>query len=606
MKPLKMFNRIHWKFILIYMLLVLMAMQVIGAYFNRALESHYLNEFSRNLEQQAGVLVHSIQTYLREPLNPVDTETNNEIQLFVERMVTSPHIEIQILDQNGVVISASSDKQTVIGQRNTQQEVRNALLGARDEAIRIHPNNGHRMKILTLPIYQGNEVVGALYLMASMEETYQIIKDINRIFATGTLLALLLTGVLGVAISRTITSPIKDMTDKATSMAEGDFSNQVTVYGQDEIGQLANTLNRMSERLSTALSENAEEKQKLSSILNDMSDGVIATDQQGCIILINPMAEYMLRCKEAEVLGHPLTDLVALKREKKELIKLLKEGTQFIIDVKHKDQLMILQVKVTPLMQQGDKSQGLIIVLQDITNQEKLERERKEFVANVSHELRTPLTTMKSYLEALESGVLSDPELGPRFIKVTQTETERMIRLVNDLLHLSKLDKKVRLYLQDINIKKLIEDVTERFSVQFKERQLKLKLHLQEIPHMEADRDLLIQVLDNLISNAIKYSHAKGTIFISALHSGEDVFITIRDEGIGIPKADLAHIFKRFYRVGKARSRDMGGTGLGLSIAREMIIAHHGEIRIESEPGKGTTVFIRLPEKQTHKGAQIS
>lgn len=572
-------------------------MQVIGAYFIKSLEAHYSNNFTRNLEQQASLLVYSIQNYLKEP-SEREGEPTKDIDVFIDQMISTPHIDIQVLDQNGVIISTSVDKQSLIGQKNTQIEVKRALQGTRDEAIRINPKNGHRMKILALPIKVDDDVIGVLFLMASMEEMYQTIREINQIWATGTFIALILTALIGVALSRTITSPIKEMTKQATAMADGNFSTQVKVYGQDEIGQLAQAFNYLSKQLSQALMENEEEKNKLASILANMSDGVIASNKDGKIILMNHCAERMLQRTEAEMLGTELKDLLFFSDEFQEAHWFERESN-FLLELDLEEHYMVVQVNITPLKKEK-QYHGLIAVLQDVTKQEKLENDRKEFVANVSHELRTPLTTMKSYLEALEDGVLNDPELGPRFIKVTQNETERMIRLVNDLLQLSKMDRKMALYLQETDLKRLIKDVTDRFSVQLKQQNLKLLLDIDDLPLIEVDRDQMIQILDNLISNAIKYSHDGKNIMISAFKDKEEevIHLIIQDEGVGIPKADLAHIFKRFYRVDKARSRDMGGTGLGLSIAREMIIAHKGSIAIDSDYGQGTTVSIRLPIKQ--------
>lgn len=468
-------------------------MQVIGAYFIQALESHYVNNFTRMLDQQANLFVYSIQNYVEESNAPEEPDPYKDIDYLIDQMFSDPNIEIQVLDKNGIVISATADKKQIIGQRNTQIEVNRALQGTRDEAIRYNPINGHRMKILSLPIKSGDEVIGAVLLMASMEEMFQTIREINQILLTGTVIALLFTAILGIALSRTITLPIKEMKEKATAMASGDFSSQVKVYGNDEIGQLAHSFNNLSTQLNRALTENEQE-----------------------------------------------------------------------------------------------------------------EKNRKEFVANVSHELRTPLTTMKSYLEALADGALADPKIAPKFIKVTQNETERMIRLVNDLLLLSKMDtKKYHLYLQPTDIKRLMEDVVERFYVQLKRQELQIHVHIEEdLPMIELDRDHMIQVLDNLISNAIKYSLDDGCIYIHGRKEKDELFISIRDEGMGIPKEDIQHIFKRFYRVDKARSREMGGTGLGLSIAREMIVALRGSIGIDSDINKGTLVWIRIPFTEQKRGKQ--
>ncbi|MDQ0339307.1 two-component system sensor histidine kinase VicK [Caldalkalibacillus uzonensis] len=597
MKPLRFFKGIHLKFIIILLLVIMLAVQVFGAYFNRALETHLVNNFTRMLDQQAHLLAYSIQHELETPFDETDGPENYEhMQSLIDKMFASiPHAEIQVLDRNGVVVSTNSDNQAIVGQRNTQIEVKRALLGTRDEAIRLHPQTGHRMKMMSIPIKVNNEVVGAIYLMASMEETYQSIQDINGLLLRGTLIALSLTAVIGVVVARTITSPIKEMTRQTQAMAAGDFSKQVKVYSEDEIGQLAQGINHLSQRLSQALGEIEEEKNKLASILFYMSDGLIATDRQGRIILLNQQAEMMLNKREREVLGKKLSEVLDFPDEVKQDTLLFKEG-RFQVDMGADGQPLIIEITVSPLHQDG-AGQGLIAVLQDVTEREQLERDRKAFVANVSHELRTPLTTMKSYVETLTSGAVDDPDVAKRFLNVIANETERMIRLVNDLLQLSKLDsKRFRLRLKKLDLGILVEEVIQRFSFQLKERSLTVRLDIDpDLPSIEGDQDMLTQVLDNILSNAIKYSLAGGEIAVLARQEGEQVKLVIKDQGVGIPKQELKHIFKRFYRVDKARSRDKGGVGLGLSITREMVLAHQGSIEIDSDVGEGTAVTIRLP-----------
>ncbi|GGK30210.1 PAS domain-containing sensor histidine kinase [Caldalkalibacillus thermarum] len=597
MKQFTFFKGIHSKFIVILLLVIILAIQVFGVYFNRALESHLVNNFTRMLDQQAHLLAYSIQHELDKPYNEADgLGAYEHIQFLIDKMFAAiPHAEIQVLDRNGVVISTNSDNRSIIGQRNTQIEVKRALLGTRDEAIRLHPKTGHRMKIMSIPIKVNQDVVGAVYLMASLEETYQSIAEINSLLVKGTLIALCLTAVIGVALARTISAPIKEMTKQTQAMAAGDFSKQVKVYSEDEIGQLAQGINHLSQRLSEALGEIEEEKNKLASILFYMSDGLIATDRKGRIILLNQQAEMMLNKQAKEVLGQKLSDVLDFPDEVQQDTLLFREG-RFQVDIGADGQPLILEITVSPLHLDGE-GQGLIAVLQDVTEREQLERDRKAFVANVSHELRTPLTTMKSYVETLISGAMDDPAVAKRFLHVIANETERMIRLVNKLLQLSKLDsKRFKLRLKKLDLHALIQETIQRFSFQLQERELTVKLDIAaDLPPVEADKDMLTQVLDNILSNAIKYSLAGGQIKVTARQEGDQLKLVIEDEGVGIPKQELKHIFKRFYRVDKARSRDKGGVGLGLSIAREMILAHQGSIEIDSDVGEGTAVTIRLP-----------
>lgn len=597
MKLLSIFKGIHFKLILILLLVVMLAVQVFGAYFIRALETHLLNNFTRMLDQQATLLAYSIQQQLAQPTLQEDGE-EEQLQLLIDNMFASvPHAEIQILDRHGVVISTNFENQSIIGQRNTQIEVQRALMGTRDEEVRLHPKTGHRMKILSIPVKHNQEVVGAVYLMASMEETYQTVEEINKLLLRGSSIALGLTVVIALALARTITSPIKEMTQQTKALAAGDFSKQVKVYSQDEIGQLAQGINHMSKRLSKALEEIEEEKNKLESILIHMSDGLIATDRKGAIILINPQAEEMLNRSQEEVLGKKLSDILDIPDAVPQDSLLMKDG-RFLLNLQGKDQPLVVQITIRPLMRQ-EEVQGLIAVVQDVTEREQLERDRKAFVANVSHELRTPLATMKSYLETLEDDTVQDEAIRRRFLRVLSHETERMIRLVNELLQLSRFDsKRFSLKLRSIDLEELIQSVVQRFSFQLKEQGLHVHLDIEpDLPPIEADKDMLIQVLDNILSNAIKYSLADGWIRIRLNQEEDHLKLVVQDEGVGIPKQELKHIFKRFYRVDKARSRDKGSVGLGLSITREIILAHQGSIEIESDEGQGTMVIIRLPLK---------
>jgi two-component system sensor histidine kinase VicK len=262
------------------------------------------------------------------------------------------------------------------------------------------------------------------------------------------------------------------------------------------------------------------------------------------------------------------------------------------------EEQLSVRVTFTPIHRRGEGISGTIAVLQDVTEQEKLEQARREFVANVSHELRTPLTTIKSYLEALDDGAIEDPQLANRFLGVTRSETERMIRLVTDLLHLSRLDSnQARISKESTRIADMLEEVADRFSFQLQQRGIQIVIHIEPgINRIVLDRDKIDQVLDNLVSNAIKYTADEGSIQIVAQPLNREFLeISVQDTGVGIPKKDLDRIFERFYRVDKARSRNMGGTGLGLSIAREIIKAHGGTITLDSEYGQGTRVSFTLP-----------
>lgn len=589
---------IQWKVVVIYMLLILLAMQFIGAYFAREVESYYTNNFSETLNTQGTLLAANVERYFRAARDGKDQSQEDKagIDNLVYSLVKTG--DVQIIDQNGKVISTNRNDKSIVGQRTTQSEVTIALLGTRNESLRIDPRTGERVKVLAVPVKGDNIVYGAVYMVASMEGMYVTIRKIINILATGTGIALLFTAGLGVVLARTITTPVKAMTRQAKAVAEGDFDRAVKVYSGDEIGQLGVAFNHMTLRLREAILQQEEEREKLAGILSNMSDGVIAADRHGQIILMNLSAEDMLQTKMTDVVsaGKTLHDLLRLPPEDE--MPLFTEEPLLIEMMLSNREIVMLSVNFTPLQQNSGKKGGIIAVLQDVTEQQRLEQQRREFVANVSHELRTPLTTIKSYVEALVDGAVEDADLSNRFLRVTMTETERMIRLVNDLLQLSRFDSQgIRLHKKEIDIGRLLKYAADRFAMQSEQQGIAFSLDVpKEVPHILADPDALNQVLDNLISNAIKYTPEGGAIQLGLNLNWlkKRIYVKVSDTGIGIPKRDLKRIFERFYRVDKARSRSQGGTGLGLAIARELVHAHGGEIAIESEWNEGTTVTFSI------------
>lgn len=607
-----LFQSVQWKVVVIYMLLILIAMQFIGAYFAREVERYYTNNFSETLNTQAMLLAANLERYLspsREDKERSREDVRQDIDNLIDNLVALNGAVVQIVDQNGTVISATEDSKHVIGQRTSQPEVTIALLGTRNEALRVDPATGHRVKVVAVPVKRGNIVYGAVYMIASMEEMYTTIRKITGILASGTLIALLLTAGLGVVLARTITKPVKEMTRQATAVADGDFDRVVQIYSNDEIGKLGMAFNYMTARLKEAILQQEEEREKLSQILANMSDGVIAATRHGKIILVNRSAEEMLQVKEAEVLAQGKTLYDVLRLPPEEEMPLLGDSQPLMLEMMLDNREMVmLRVTFSPLPQDGGKRGGIIAVIQDVTEQARLDQQRREFVANVSHELRTPLTTIKSYLEALMDGAAEDPELSSRFLGVTMSETERMIRLVNDLLQLSRFDSQgVQLHRMTVNLTALLRYAADRFSMQSEQQGIRMTVDVpDDLPAVEIDPDAINQVLDNLLSNAIKYTPEGGDVTLSARADAERkrVYVHVIDTGIGIPKRDLRRIFERFYRVDKARSRSQGGTGLGLAIARELVQAHGAEIAIASQWNQGTTVTFWLPFAEPVQGGE--
>ncbi|MQQ31699.1 cell wall metabolism sensor histidine kinase VicK [Streptococcus mitis] len=392
---------------------------------------------------------------------------------------------------------------------------------------------------------------------------------------------------------------LKQINQKVKDLIAGDYSQVLDMQGSSEITNITNNLNDLSEVIRLTQENLEQESKRLHSILSYMTDGVLATNRRGKITMINDMAKKQLGVQKEEVLNKSILELLKIEDEY-DLRDLITQIPELMIDSQDANgEYLSLRVRFALVRRESGFISGLVAVLHDTTEQEKEERERRLFVSNVSHELRTPLTSVKSYLEALDEGALSEP-VAPDFIKVSLDETNRMMRMVTDLLHLSRIDNATsHLDVELINFTAFITFILNRFDqIRGQDEEKKYEL-VRDYPitsvWIEIDTDKMTQVIDNILNNAIKYSPDGGKITVTMKTTDDQMILSISDQGLGIPKQDLPRIFDRFYRVDRARSRAQGGTGLGLSIAKEIIKQHNGFIWAKSEYGKGSTFTIVLP-----------
>ena len=392
---------------------------------------------------------------------------------------------------------------------------------------------------------------------------------------------------------------LKKINQKVKDLIAGDYSQVLDMQGSSEITNITNNLNDLSEVIRLTQENLEQESKRLHSILSYMTDGVLATNRRGKITMINDMAKKQLGVQKEEVLNKSILELLKIEDEY-ELRDLITQVPELMIDSQDGNgEYLSLRVRFALIRRESGFISGLVAVLHETTEQDKEEREPRLFVSNVSHELRTPLTSVKSYLEALDEGALSEP-VAPDFIKVSLDETNRMMRMVTDLLHLSRIDNATsHLDVEMINFTAFITFILNRFDkMRGSDEEKKYDL-VRDYPitsvWIEIDTDKMTQVIDNILNNAIKYSPDGGKITVTMKTTDDQMILSISDQGLGIPKQDLPRIFDRFYRVDRARSRAQGGTGLGLAIAKEIVKQHEGFIWAKSEYGKGSTFTIVLP-----------
>ena len=596
MQKVRFYKSVQMKIVLIYMLLIIIAMQIMGLYFANKLEATLKTNFETSILERLKIVEFSVKEEMNKTQNEDGTQLEDNLSTIINGLSSGDITEVQIISSHSRILATSDENnQKRVGQRSSEAIVQSALNSATQMENIALDDSSKRIWVVAKPIQSGGKVIGVLYVKANIESVFDQMNMINKILAGGTALALLITMVLGIFISKTITKPISDMRRQAQAMAKGNYSRKVKVYGDDEIGQLAVAFNHLTNRLQEAQSTTEGEKRKLASVLTNMTDGVIATDRKGKIMLINDPAQKLLKSEQNELMGRSLTAVLGLDEEYtfEDLIH-MQESVN--LDFSTFEQPYIWRATFSVIQKETGFVNGLITVLHDITEQEKIEMERRDFVSNVSHELRTPLTTMRSYLEALSDGALQEPELAKQFLGVAQTETERMIRLVTDLLQLSRMDsREYELNTDFVDFVKFFNRIIDRFEMA-KSKEITFIRELPTMPlYVEIDTDKVTQVIDNIISNAQKYSPDGGSIRFTVTANDGELLVEIKDTGMGIPKEQVDRIFDRFYRVDRARARSMGGTGLGLAISREMIMAHNGKIWAESIEGQGTSVFFTLP-----------
>jgi len=610
MKKVGFFRSIQLKFIIIYILLLLIAVQVIGSYFAREIETDLVDTFKESINDRVDLLNYNLsQTFSKDRTeDDGDPTLEEDVQNIITDIDIGTFTNLQIINSQSRVIGTNDYQDLeVIGKKIVDDMVQKSLLfGTSQEDMLLDAQTENQLFVKAEPIFANDEtVVGVIYLESSLEGVYGQLQNINDIFLKGSILAISVSALLGILVARTITKPIVEMRQQAQTMAKGDFSQKVNVYGTDEISHLAETFNDLNDRLKYSMAKIEKEQRKLSSVLTNMSEGVIATDIDGRINLVNDSAGRLLGRNPNLLMNEDLIELLEIE-DRVTSIEDLQTLDSLIIDLSDTD-IYLLKADFSRILDENEAVTGFITVISDVTEQEKVERERREFVSNVSHELRTPLTTMRSYLEALSDGAWQDENYAPKFLNVTQEETERMIRLVNDLLQLSRMDQKEYvLHRRRTDFIKYFHRVLDRFEINLTGK-ITLKRQMLKGPlYVWLDEDKMTQVIDNIISNAIKYSPEGGTIFcrVSILekHGQRNLLIAIEDEGMGIPYDYHDKLFDRFYRADKARTRQLGGSGLGLAISKELVEAHYGNIWVESTEGKGTTFFFTLPLMSKKRG----
>jgi len=590
-----MVKSLHLKLVLILVLLILLVMAAVGIFLINSVTSSNIDEFK---SQMTTVFTTDFIVTLQNANSGGDMAAQNVrdvLSAYSSALGIDAYRDFYILDGETGDFLAGSNEALGSGLERTPNII-SAMEGRVGDSI----NVVDRCFDVAIPISGDRALI--VYVKDSKQELNELTWILLAITVQAMMFGLVVAILLSIILSKTITTPIEDLTRGAQAIAAGDFDYELKEHSNDEIGTLTRTFNEMAGILKGTLEEIEGERDKLNTLFLHMADGVIAFMRDGKLLQINPAAQEMLNIEDAKGLG--FSDIFdGIKLPDEEVDK-----NKGFIEVDYEQNGRNLKIFFAPFGI-SDSERGVMAVIRDITEETKLDELRREFVANVSHELRTPLTNIKSYVETIiDDGRDLPDETREQFLEIILNESNRMTRIVKDLLTLSKIDYgKAELSLSEVSVKSLLTGAYNAILIDARNHGHTLRLEVEEdLPMVKVDRTRMEQVVVNILGNAVKYTPNGGNIVLSARrYDDKKIEICVEDNGIGIPESDMPRIFERFYRVDKARSREFGGTGLGLAIAREIVQQHNGEIEIESVFGSGTKVMIILPIDSSEKDGSV-
>jgi len=582
------------KLILSYIFLVLLPFLFIAFFLDKALEENSLDNLKTSLATEARLAESRITPEMLAGKNIAPLED------IVIKLAEKARCRVTVIDASGNVLADSEKNLEEIAAMENhigRPEIRTALEGSEGVDMRYSPTLKINMLYAAVPIEREEGVPGVVRLAIPVESVNKTLFSIRKTIFMGLLFAVILALALGFIVAARTMSPINRMIQVSRKFAEGDFSRRIVHISKDEIGDLAATLNKMAQDLENKINQIRSQGEKLSAVFNSMAEGVLVMDKYTRIISVNPTIEKIFGRESGLLEGQLFLEAIRNKDISELINNVLKTGEpeeeeiNLFVPVRK-----IFRVNAAPIFEKG-KIGGCVAVIHDVTDMRKLETMRKDFVANVSHELKTPLTSIKGFVETLLEGAVDDRANNRKFLNIIREHSERLEKLVDDLLSLSSLEsKEIPLEKSEYDLKRQADEIISIFSAQAKKKNISIKNELKEGLKVKADKNKIDQVFTNLIDNAVKFNRENGCINVLSEERAGGKKVIIKDSGTGIPEKDIPRIFERFYRVDKARSRSLGGTGLGLSIVKHIVELHGGSVGVESVEGMGSGFWFILPD----------
>jgi two-component system phosphate regulon sensor histidine kinase PhoR len=583
-----MFRSIQWRITIWFVLLVIVGMTALGAYLTSSVRNSQLSNLREQLENEAKITA--------EASSPdfVNQEINN-LDALAKKLGSQIGARITLIDLDGTVLGDSDEDPSTMENHSTRPEIKDALSSGVGESTRYSTTIGKQMMYVAVPITSQGEVLGIARVALPLT---QIENSVNRVILSiiiATAMAAILVILAAWLIARITTQPIRELTKVSQQIASGEFGHKILVGTKDETGQLAHAFNEMSMKLKDMLATISKDRTRLSSILDNMADGVILTDSEGNIIVINKAAQSLFSIKDNIAQDRPLIEVVREHELSDLLNQCLETGQEKITQFDFSKLNRFLQAIAIPINK--DRLDGVLLLIQDLTELRNLQTMRRDLVGNISHEFRTPLAGIKTMVETLQDGAIDERDIAKDFLSRIEAEVDRMTQLVGELTELSRIETgKATLKLEPVNLNSLVEEVIAQLKPQAERQNLTLEAVLEDdIPSFQADKERIRQVMVNLIHNAIKFNRPGGSIRTTTRYSEGSVVVEVTDSGVGIAEDDLPHIFERFFKADKSRTGQ--GTGMGLAIAKHIVEIHGGKIWVQSEEEKGSTFSFSLPLK---------
>ena len=594
---------IRWKVALGTLFAVTLALTVAGWLALRSIERSELSRAAETLEART-----SLAAFALEPLlvrsGAGRTARQPEIQSMARELSRHALARVTVIGPDGAVLADSDTPDDAVSRlenHGTRPEVVQALSAGYGTDIRLSATLGERMYYLALPISFGNQIRGVVRLAFPLITLETRIRDLKRALGIAFGLAFAVSVALSILLARGVTRPLSAMAAVARQLAGGSLGQRIRTTSRDEVGVLGSTLNQMADQLESKIREVSEDRTQLLAMLASMIEGVMVLDCRGKVLQVNPALEQMLMVQGAEARGRAHWEVVRHHELNELVTRVLETRVNCGGEMTATASGRTLRVEASVAGGQRDNEACAVLVFHDITAVRRLEKVRKDFVANVSHELRTPLTSIKGYVEALLDGAKDDPEQTLRFLDIILKQTDRLNLILDDLLQLSQIESGQVLFKRDpISLSEVVDRTVALIKPLADKKGHTVTVAMPaDLPPVLGDPERLAQVLTNLLENAVKYTPANGSIHVTGHMAGDlpqrMVELSVTDTGLGIPEADRPRVFERFYRVDKARSRELGGTGLGLAIVKHIVEGHGGRVWVEGNQPIGSRFVVRLP-----------